>query len=337
MAVNRLDDIKRLVNLLVAEAVLKLDCQMYLSNKRKLLIVEGTTDQAFIGKLINELVDCIVAAKVFQNNSQFRTQSSGNISCKNAIVKIIVGISNFPSPFVAYPADLDKWNLFGLVDSDCEELSTCKPLPRLFITDTHDLETLLLSTDGELLTRIEECEISLADVKKAYHIAYQLAYLREELAIYRGDLDLRLISCGSGQVDLCAFVNDGVINLNALVKYIVLKSSNKLPPSKVTKICNSIVSSKTGRKKIDLNGNWKQLFDQFDHTKIPDFWNLVNGHDILQLLQFINEEICSAFQDNGRYTLNRGFEMSLIAAYDYSQFKKTILHQKMLTAGLLKS
>ena len=136
---------------------------------------------------------------------------------------------------------------------------------------------------------------------------------------------------------MCAFVNDGVINLNALVKYIVLKSSNKLPPSKVTKICNSIVSSKTGRKKIDLNGNWKQLFDQFDHTKIPDFWNLVNGHDILQLLQFINEEICSAFQDNGRYTLNRGFEMSLIAAYDYSQFKKTILHQKMLTAGLLKS
>lgn len=337
MAVNKLNDIERLANLLAAEARLKLDYKKYLCNMRKLLIVEGSTDQTFIEKFKNELVDCIVAAKVFLNNDQFRTKPSENINCKNAIVKIIIGISHYPSPFVAYPSDLDQWDLYGLVDSDCEELGISKPTPRLFITDTHDLETLLLSTDGNLLSRLEECEIRQTDVKKAYYIAYQLAYLREELGSYSSDLDLMMISCGSWQVKFSVFVNDGVINLTELVKYIISESGSKLPASKVKKICDNIAKSKVAMKKIDSVGNWKQPFDSFDVKEISDFWSLVNGHDILQLLQFINEDACFAFQGNGGYRLNRSFEMSLIAAYDYSQFENTILHEKMLAAGLLKA
>lgn len=333
MPSNFLVDIEKLTNLLAAEAQFKLDYRMYLSNKRKLLIVEGSTDETFIRKVKDECVDCIVAAKVFNSNKAFRTKPVEQINCKNAIVKIITGISNFPSPFIAYPADIDKWDLYGLVDSDCEEIGVSRPTPRLFVTDTHDLETLLLSTDDDVLQGLEECEVSSEDIRKAYFLAYQLASMRDMLGDYHNELNLQVISCGSRQVQFSAFIEGTHISMPELIAHINTAGCNDLSTSKVKRIYDSIKNSKVGRKRLDDAGCWKQNFDDFSLPS--DFWSVVNGHDILQLLLYISEDACLAYADDGGHSLNRNFEMSLIAAYDCTEFCKTLVYDKMSKAGLI--
>lgn len=335
MAIDSLE-IEKLANLLAAEAKFRLDYKMYLSNMRKLLIVEGTTDQTFIKKVQGETVDCIVAAKIFRSNNRFRTTPTENINCKNAIVKIIKGISYYPSPLIKYPEDLDKWDLYGLVDKDCDEIGVGRPTPRLFITDTHDLETLMLATDNDLLERLEECEIRQDDIDKAYYISYQLALTRDLLRAYHNELDLKAISGSTREIELYEFMEHDRINLTHVISYINKMSQNKISRARCSKIFTEISKNKKGKKLFE-NGVWKHTLQDFLSARPLDFWDVINGHDILQLLLFLNEDAYGAFADSKGYRINRSFELSLIAAYDYSQFNKTTLKKEMSRAGLLKT
>lgn len=329
-------EIERLAGLLAANARFKLDYRMYISKKRKLLIVEGATDYEFIKHIQNDCVDCIVAAKVFNSNNQFRTKPGESINCKNAIVKIITGISHYPSPFIKYADDLDKWDLYGMVDSDCEEIGSSRPTPRLFVTDTHDLETLLLSTDDDLLSRLEECEIQHEDITNAFFIAYQLATIRSEVEPYKKDIDLQTIRCGSHDVDFSSFVEDLKISVPELIRYMSDNSRDSISGSKIKSIVKSVCACKNLKKKIDAEGVWKQSVQEFSASMPSDFWMMVNGHDILQLLLLFSEDAAQFYGGDNGYSLNRSFEMSMIAAYDYSNFTKTKLSQKMSEQGLIK-
>ena len=311
-------EIERFAGLLAANAKFKLDYNNYISNKRKLLIVEGKTDHKFIKSIQNDCVDCLVAAEVFKSNNQFRTKSSEAINCKNAIVKIITGISHYPSPFVKYPDDLDKWDLYGLVDSDFEEFGSVRPTPRLFVTDTHDLETLLLSTDNDLLFRLKGCKIHHDDIARSYCLAYQLAIIRDEL--YKKNIDIKAINCGSRQVDFSAFIEDGGVS-----------------KSKINENTKTFCAHKNIKKRIDTQGCWKQDKNDFSTSFPSRFWNVVNGHDILQLLMYCNKSAKSAYGDSDGYSLYRSFEFELIAVYDYSQFSKTELCEKMNQAKLINT
>ena len=330
-------EIEHLTGLLAANVRFKLDYRMYTSNKRKLLIVEGATDYEFIKHIQNDCVDCIVAAKVFNSNNQFRTWPGESINCKNAIVKIITGISHYPSPFIKYADDVDKWDLYGMVDSDCEEIGSSRPTPRLFVTDTHDLETLLLSTDEDIFLRLEECEIQHEDITNAFFIAYQLATIRCELKQYSKDIDLQTISCGSRDVDFSSFIEDYKICVPELIKYMSDNSRERISNSKIKTIVKSICACKSLKKKIDAEGIWKQSVQEFSASMPSDFWMTVNGHDILQLLLLFSEDAAQAYGNNNGYSLNRSFEMSLIAAYDYSNFRKTMLSKEMSDQGLIKN
>ncbi len=328
-------DIQKLVNLLAVHVKFKLDYRAFLNKERKLLIVEGKTDQDFIKKVQSETVDCIVAANVFKSNAQFRTSDTGKVNCKNAIVIIITGISHYPSPFIQYPEKMDEWDTYGLVDKDCEELQFQRPTPRLFITDTHDLETLLLSTDDELLSRLKECKISKEDIERAYFIAYQLAETRTLLDDYHEELDLRVLSGGSSDIRFYEFLENDRININRLISYISSNSKEPLSGARIKKLCSNVCRSKSGKKLYDATGLWRHSLSDFISNIPADFWDEVNGHDILQLLMFINETAFAAFGDSQGYTLNRSFEMSLIAAYEYSNFSKTNLKKRMIQEGLL--
>ncbi len=333
----KVDEIARLSGLLVSNLKFKLDYCMYLNKKRKLIIVEGKTDQVFVEFIKEDYVDCIGAANVFNSNNQLRSRPSEPINYKNAIVTIIRGITHIPSPFIKYASDLDKWDLYGLVDSDFDDIAFAKPTPRLFVTDTHDLETLLLSTDSDLLFKIDGCSIQHGDISNAFFVAYQLALIRKEIENYKNHLNLQSVKSGSSVIDFSSFVEDCKISVPDLIKYIGNNTPDGVSKSRVQSIVTSVCSCKSLKNKLDNTGRWNQSVQDYLTSLPADFWRVVNGHDILQLLTYYSEDAARSFGESNGYSLNRSFELSLIKAYDYKHFKNTNLFEKMNMEGLIKS
>ena len=75
-----------------------------------------------------------------------------------------------------------------------------------------------------------------------------------------------------------------------------------------------------------------------DISQTSDFWDIVNGHDICELLCFSNDEIKKVFYkrhpiDNYRIKI---FEDNIIQEFSTKYFKSTNLYYKMATAKLLE-
>lgn len=336
MAGNPFDETAKLANLLAAQAKLKFDYSLFLKNERKLIVVEGTTDKEFLSNIKEKSVDCIVANSVFNNNLSFKTSTVKPVNCKKAIVQIIQGISRYPSFIINKPNDIDKWDLYGMVDLDCDGLGALAPMERLFVTDTHDLETLMLSTDDTLLDRLEWGGIPQDDANKAYFVAYQMSEIREILSDCHDQdaFDLGYISCGSRQVDFKSFLQETKVCLPDLIKYIVKESGSIYSSAKTKKLIDKLLGSKEGKKKFNSKGILKQDISSFDISSTPNFWTSVNGHDVLQLIQHFNADAYAKYHSDST-PLNRNFEMSLINTYDYSCFQETELYKKMKAAKIV--
>lgn len=338
---------QKLIKILVANISLKCDYRSYLDNSRKLLLVEGSTDERFIKKVKRENVDCFVASNVFYSNDCFRkdiqldeeskNEESQQISCKQAVASVVITVYNIPDTFFSFPSEINKWDLYGMIDSDFQLPTDYFRTPRLFITDTHDLETLLMSSDKNLLSRLKNCELSSDEIKVAYFLAYQLSIIREEIKVNYKELDTSTISCSSKQVDFERFVEGKVINLFSIVSYMNHAGKNNLSLTRVNKICNKIINGKMGRRRFDSNGKWKQSYADFDVSCYDNFWHIVNGHDILQLLRFINTDAYDTFNNDCRYNLNRDFEICLIETYDYSKLAETKLYENMKNHELINN
>lgn len=331
MAVTNPNEVLKLAHKLATTAKFKIEAATSANRSVKFLLVEGKTDKDFMDHVKATNVDCLIADHIFnERESGLRTRPLERINCKDAIVQLIVGLSRFPSSFITYPSNIDKLEIYGLVDSDCDELRAGAATPRLFITHTHDLETMLLSTDKSIFDRIENCNIPTQDIGQAYFIAFQLAYARESLDEYydKDSFDLGKISCGSNQVDFLSFVQNSKINIIQIAKYVSENSPQPHPTQKFNQMCEKILKDKAVRKKFGNDGNWKQELENFNHETTPDFWLKVNGHDILQILQYYNESVYAAFHVDC-VGLNRMFEGKLISIYDYSCFIGTPLHTKM--------
>lgn len=327
-------EVEYLTNIIVGNLGFKLD--YYKKGIKKLLIVEGATDEFFLNHFKGCNVDCIVAKKAFISNNMLRTMPVKNVNCKNAIINIITGVSYYPSPFIKYKSDFDKCDVYGMVDADYENYEFSRQLQRLFVTDTHDLETLLLWTDQELLLRLKECEIKREEIFDAYYIAYQLSVIRHELFSWRETLCLEYISCGASQVDFSCFLSGKEISIPKLVEYINSKSIVKINTSKYKCIVKHVCNSKILKKKINEEGVWSQSVSEFFQNFPNDFWSIVNGHDILQILRYLNESANMSFGKTGEKSLQRSFEMKLIEVYDYKLLNQTEIYKKMMNAGIVK-
>ncbi|MBO5701604.1 MAG: DUF4435 domain-containing protein [Clostridia bacterium] len=338
MVVSNPGEIIKLAGKLAATASMKLDYARFADKSRKILLVEGSTDEFFVSHVKEDDVETMVADNVFNSEAGFRTSPCEYVNCKEAITQLIFGISHLPSGFLQLPDSMDKLDIYGLVDRDNDELDTGRPTPRLFVTDTHDLETLMMSTDDELFGKIDGCSITEADVRRAYFAALQLSVCRELLAEYYDDesFDLSVIACGSFRVNFSAFMQNDKINICDLIKYIAAKSASPLPTKKIKQLTEKLLNDKSVKRRFDADGFWKQDSDNFAPDNIDGFWTSVNGHDILQLIQYYNEDAYMRFGSHGYSGINRRFENVLLAVYDYSDFSKTSVCEKMKVANIAR-
>ena len=221
-----------------------------------------------------------------------------------------------------------------MVDKDFDEPSQYIRYQRLVFTDTHDLETVMLSTDTDLQTRIDGCAIDRENIKKALFLAYQLAQYR--MVIFNeGTLDPKWINEADGTVDYQLFSTDIFIDLERLLSLINGRQTPGVSAAKLSKINRSIVTKM--RKYVDGEGRWKKSFDNFEIDQRDEFWMITNGHDILSAIRFICHLVNVQFQNTGMFRRNMSFELALSDKYDFRCFQITDLSEKLLANSLIVS
>lgn len=326
-------EINRYVNMLVGNLSFTMDYNHFVNGSKRLLIVEGQTDKKFIEKILNEDIVCLVANKAFGNQRGFGQEE---VKCKSAIMQVVYGMSKIPM-LINCPKGSEKWIIFGMIDLDFDSPSSeYTSTPRLFVTDTHDLETLLLSTDKGLLQKLEECIIPLEDSKKAFYLAYQMGILRQVIPDVTRDITLNTISGGGREeVDYSRFVEEYEINLKQLLEYINEKNETTLSSAKLKKVLDKITSDKRMKKTINKEYKWNLSWMEFDPEKVSNFWELVNGHDILSLIRYINQDAAEKYNNKNNFFLNRDFELDLVGHYEYSKLRETKIYNDMLAENVV--
>jgi len=327
------EEINKQINLLIANLSLKMDYNQLISGAKRLLIVEGQTDIEFIKSIQGEDIICMVANKAFGANKGFGQE---RFSSKCAIMQVVYGMSCIPVA-LKIPKEFENCVVFGMIDLDFDnESSQYLKASRLFVTDTHDLETLLLSTDNKLLQRINNCSISESDIRKAMYLAYQIGLLRKVVYdLNKTDLSLQAIASGA-EIVFSEFLEGFDVSVRDFVHYINQNDSKRITQPNEKKLSDAIIADKRIKKKVDKDGRWKSTLENFETSTYSDFWEVVNGHDILSILRFLNEDAARKYSNSGAYRLNRDFEMDLIDNYDYSNFAKTKVYSKMRAEKVVK-
>lgn len=342
------NDIQDSLNYMVN--VIRMDCDYDLTlepGKRtnKVLLVEGQTDQRFMEGRLRDDIRCEIA-------NQTGTGAKAIANCKKAIVNVIYGLAG--AGLIRIPGEYQDVVVYGMVDMDAGGVDQHADIRNLFVTDTHDLETLILSTDRDILHRLAGCDIAQEDIHKALFMAYQIGKIRE---ILHG-LDMKW-PLAAGEADYGEFIGeDSRVSAQELISYLrrkVRESANQSDdPFKIgyyapdpeavheaTARCkkldySKVEADKKARKWLDKEGRWKGALETFDPSARQDLWTVINGHEFLSLLRYVNEDAAYQFEDHSAHRLNRKFEMALIDAYDSDQFKTTRIYERMAAAQVVR-
>lgn len=303
--------------------------------RKKVLLVEGVTDQRFIEHIKGADIRCLSVTEFMRARSAFstyRTPASEQFNSKVVITTILKHIAYYPE-YYDFPKGAETWPLYGLVDNDFDDNNDYARVTKLFFTDTHDLETLMMATDIDLLVRLEQCSITADEVRTALYIANQMATFRQAIK-ENGNLSQGLINEQDGTIDFDSFMVGDKVDLGQLLDYINKKTEKPLSREKLKRTKDAI--TKDLKRQLDKEGFWKKPLESFTVDADSNFWMLVNGHDVLSAICYKNSSVRVAFSNKGGYSRNRDFELALSEAYDYDCLKGTKLYTKLQTAGLLK-
>lgn len=299
--------------------------------RKKIILVEGATDKSFINHIIDVDSRCLAVVEFMRDENVFSTSPRFPVHKYSSKVVITTILTQISLPVISeFPKGAENWPLFGLVDNDFDDSNNYSRITKLFFTDTHDLETLMLSTDSSLLFRLEQCNIANDEVIAAFYIAKQLSAFRQAIS-NNGTLNITKINSSNGTIDFEAFIEENKISLVKILNYINSKMENPVPKEKIKRIHSAIMADM--KRLLDKNGFWKKNLDSFSIEN--ESWLDINGHDILAALRYKNPSAQKAFSSQGHYTQNRAFEFALSEAYDYNCLKNTKLYHKLHDAGLI--
>ena len=329
------ETVNKHVELLAANMALKANYARFAGSSKRMIIVEGNTDRKFVQNILLEDVWCMTSEDVFTNDFYRRTDSEQvKKSNKQIIVDVVYGLDVYPTLITT--KGLEEWRVYGMIDRDFDDSRLHQKSKKLFITDTHDLETLLLSTDEKLLGKIDKCTISAEDIRVAFFISYQLGVIKNAIIDVCGSyLSVGPLSAGNKDINYGEFISDRNVSVPALMNYLNSNIKHRLPAPKLGLYMKKVLSHNSIKKRVDKSGLWKQSPEDFDPSSAEDFWNVVNGHDILAILRLINEDAETAYSNAGGKLLNRDFEVDLIENYDYDCIKSTKIYADMKSEAIV--
>ena len=292
----------------------------------KYLLVEGKNDVKFFKgkKLLRENIECWIiippnkryhgnAQKFYEDSRGYENSGEGN---KTTLLDELRYHKLYPH--------IDP---FGMIDKDFDDPNDQKfddIRHKLFITDTHDLDTLLLKTDDVLY----KLKISSERKLNAYYLAYQIGLLKKYILPY-----LTKVLGKNYDTDFDAFTDTFKVSLDKFLDYAFEKE----------KILNNRDNIKFKIKHYEAITTFFQpinpvITDEYVFCKslpntlyLPDFWDVVNGHDIVKILKYKFKDISERYPEK-----NTRFEQDIIEKYHKLKFVNTKIYDAMLDKKIVK-
>ncbi len=299
----------------------------------KLILLEGETDYKFFKKLNNEQNSKFLALDHFLNRvNVFKGEKPvGDTGNKRKIISLVTN-SLFD---IELSQCIKKLNLHAIVDKDFDD--EYMGLNRILSSSNHDLETLILNSDNALLSKIENMCNDRETMNHALYMAYQLSQAKYGLFLSDRWTQYRKIYID----DIERFFDGNILNIKKYINYLVnqykpevknLKNKkNKMTLDK-TKLYSRLIDTLKTRKILDIKEQFKVQLKDFENLNVPkDFWQIVNGHDLLQIILYLNQSNPRFNDFQTKYKL----EYFLINNYDYNQFKNDTLYSKMKKASII--
>lgn len=299
----------------------------------RVLLVEGTLDKEFAKKVTRHSIRCVAASEIEERLTD-SDLSNADRSMKNIVRTTVYAVEKY-RPFLKDREAVAKLQIYGLTDSDGMEPDADLPKRLYLISETHDLETLLLKTDRRLLQRIPDITVTEEQLKTACYIAYQLSFVRTFL---RDTLELSAIDTAGQMPDYNQFVNpeNCRIDLDDAVDYINRNGVDPKRAKNIRKILTGLHKNSDVRKVFaEEDGVFLPSPETFDPDEADGFWTAVNGHDVLRLLTYRLPEVKEKYYRKDRTKLKRSLEAGLVEFYNYRMFARTELYAAMKEEGLL--
>lgn len=304
----------------------------YKSTPLTCCFVEGVTDKRFWGKYNSEQSSLLLTNMSERINAIAKLRGlRPYTNTKYAIIETCKLYSGSTPSNGSSHGNQSQISVVGIIDRDFDDPLDFYTTRNLFVTDTHDLETLILFTDGTLLHNLD-IEISDIDIENAFRLSYQLALFRSFMRTRRREQKswFSTLSAGSRGVDFThifdSYPNISIYNLLEYVNQLNTNENSKLKSADLQSIQMDFMNSKTIKGKYIVSHGWNKKRSYLPSQE-EDFWEMVNGHDILEFLQCLNKSLREKYVAS--YQLNRGFEFAIIDAYTASKITKTDLFKEL--------
>ena len=206
----------------------------------------------------------------------------------------------------------NNYKLFGIVDRDFEE-EYPNNVRNVLSNNTHDLETLILSTDDKIFKNSQINNLTNKIYVTALYMAYQLGCVKFHIWNSSKFLSYNVF----GKLENY-FENE---NLN-IEEYInsLIKNNKNISSLKHTKILHSMRIAGILNQQNHFNITLDSL-----KLNIPEkIWFMVNGHDFSNILNFL-------LKTKNKFNV----EKFLVENYNVEKFSKSVLYEKMLRFNLI--
>ncbi len=274
--------------------------------KEKVLLVEGKSDTRFWER--------IFPSDVFINDVKDFTDSicallNKRANNKTAVLQVCRAINTMGEDNSPHQSILESWDVNGIIDRDFDDRNNDN-IKGIYITDTHDLETMLIYTDSEIFKRLNIAKsygliITNEQANAAKHLSLQMGWFRmawknlprNELNwIYckntyndkyskRDSIDYGLLIDSDGDFDIMQYLRE----INKLKYYNDQKDYDYL-----VSIRDHLTATNILRDKVSKDGKWYKsgLNDDLD------IWKTINGHDYLKFLRCIVPGAMKAYKSD---------------------------------------
>lgn len=194
-------------------------------------------------------------------------------------------------------------NLFAIKDADFDNLNsiTYRSINNLFLTDTHDSETMMLCEEGVVDKIANEYDVDINNLKRIINRVLD---------------DLKHYS----YVKWMSETNNLKITFDC---FNIASCYSSLCNGSISNCLNAIFIHPAN---ININKVCEQDLLSFINNKEVDIYNLINGHDLCDGIRFV---LFNANMVNG--TIERDKLSAIMrAAYNENLFSRTNLHKNLL-------
>ena len=132
--------------------------------------------------------------------------------------------------------------------------------------------------------------------------------------------------------DVALFFEDIKLNVKKYVNYLVNNCSSASNfKSSLNKSAIHSALLKGLKKEVDNDGNLRIKITDFTNKQPKDFWEIINGHDFLQIILYLNKKNNSTkeLEEKSR------FEYFLIDNYNCGKFKNDPLYDKLKSVNII--